>query len=93
MSKQKIRSEQLLLLREGNTLTRYPCDGIPENEFNEKNVDQIHSFQIISINADTNVMELIIDHSAFMYASPGDINHLFIKSHDLVDQKIWWMEV
>ncbi len=93
MAKQKIRSEQLLLLREGNTIIRYPCDGMPENEFNENNIDQINSFEIRSINPANNVMELIINHSVLMYASPGDVNHLFIKTHDLVSQKIWWVEV
>lgn len=93
MSKQKLTSEQLLLLREGNTITRFPCDGNPESEFNEDRTDQIHSFQIRSINPANDMMELIINHSTFMYASPGDINHLFIKSQDLVNQKIWWMEV
>lgn len=93
MSTQKVTSALLLLLKEGKTIIRYPCDGKPEDKFNEDNIGQIHSFKITSINSSTGIMELIIRHDPFMYASPGDINHLFIKSQDIVLQKIWWVEL
>lgn len=92
MSKQKITSDLLLLLRVGDIIFRFPCDGEPENEFDEDSVGRIHSFQIRSINTKNDMVELVIDHPFFMFPSPGDINRLFIKSYELVTQKIWWIE-
>ncbi|MGN7786486.1 hypothetical protein ACTJIJ_18280 [Niabella sp. 22666] len=93
MSTQKVTSALLLLLKEGNTIIRYPCEGKPVDQFDKDNISQIHAFKIESINSSTDMMELIIKHAPFMYASPGDINHLFIKSQDIVLQKIWWIEL
>lgn len=93
MSTQKVTSALLLLLKEGKTIIRYPCEGKPVDQFDEDNISQIQAFKIESINSSTDMMELIIKHAPFMYASPGDINHLFIKSQDIALQKIWWIEL
>jgi hypothetical protein len=84
--------EQLDQIRIGHIIRRFPRTGTPEQAFDESRITETDIFTIRSVNKSNNVMELVMTESAaVLFASPGDIGRLFIKSSDLLLQSRWWL--
>ncbi|GAB3416205.1 hypothetical protein [Niabella aquatica] len=92
MISKKITAAQVPLLRKGDIIKRFPSSGAPEEQFDEERKEDTDIFEICSINLQNDMIELITPgYARSMFSSPGDISHLFIKSHNLTEQGTWWI--
>ena len=84
--------KQLEMLRVGDILKKFPSKGEPLDIFDEERTNNIDTYIIRSTNSGTQMIELVMTGaSTYMFASPGEVGRLFIKAHELVEQKIWWI--
>lgn len=83
---------QVARLRAGDILKRFPSQGDPQDTFDEDRKKHIDTFEIRSINASNEMVELVMTgDSVHMFSSAGDIGRVFIKSYNLVEEKVWWV--
>jgi hypothetical protein len=84
---------QVALLREGDTIKRFPsnCSDIPTDKFDERRINNIDTYTIRSINTQNEMLGLVSITSEQVCASPGRVGRLFIKSCDLVAEDVWWV--
>ncbi|RYD56878.1 MAG: hypothetical protein EOP56_10835 [Sphingobacteriales bacterium] len=83
---------QTSLLRKGDIIQRFPTQGEPQNIFDESRPKHTDTFEIRSINRVNDMVELVMTgDSITMFSSAGDIGKVFIKSYDLIEQRVWWI--
>ena len=83
---------QIEMLRVGDILKKFPSKGDPQETFDEERAENTDTYVIRSTNTGTQMIELVMTGaSTYMFASPGEVGRLFIKSYELVEQKIWWI--
>ncbi|WP_157977335.1 hypothetical protein [Taibaiella helva] len=85
------KSSTVALSHEGDVLWMYPFNGDPEDFFNEQDKKRAEAYEIRLINHVNGMMTLLNPaDSRIMFAPPGEVGRLFIKSDHLVTQNIWW---
>ncbi|XZF14713.1 hypothetical protein ACTHGU_01105 [Chitinophagaceae bacterium MMS25-I14] len=83
---------QVAQLRIGDIVRRFPSGGSSENTLDETRPGHIDTFRILSINMKNEMVGLVMTgESAKIFSSPGNIGRLFIKSYNLIAEKIWWI--
>lgn len=83
--------KQIALLSQGDVIVRFPSYGDPVDIYDKEQKKYIDTFEIKSINKKYEMFELVMTGaSVSLFSSPGDIGRLFIKSHDLIKENIWW---
>jgi hypothetical protein len=86
--------EQVANLREGDIVKRFPsnCDDLPQDAFDEQRTRNIDTYTIRSINLKNDMVGLVSTTvTDQMFAAPGRIGRLFIKSQDLIAENVWWV--
>lgn len=84
--------EQVSLLSQGDIVIRYPNNGKQEEVFDEERKSDIETYEIRSINPVNQMIGLVMTKSSRpIFALPVEIGRLFIKSYDLVNEKVWWI--
>ncbi|RYD55548.1 MAG: hypothetical protein EOP56_15655 [Sphingobacteriales bacterium] len=79
-------------LRTGDIVKRFPTQGEPQDTFDESRKKHTDTFEIRSINASNEMVELVMTgESVHMFSSAGDIGRVFIKSYNLIEEKVWWV--
>jgi hypothetical protein len=83
---------QTALLRKGDIIQRFPTQGDPQETFDEGRQKHIDTFEIRSINRVNDMVELVMTgDSVHMFSKAGDIGRVFIKSYDLIEERVWWI--
>ena len=86
--------KQIALLIQGNVIVRFTSYGDPVDVYDKEQKKYIDTFEIRSINKKYEMFELVMTGaSVSLFSSPGDIGRLFIKSHDLIKENIWWQNM
>lgn len=84
---------QTAMLRIGDIIQRFPSQGDPQDTFDEGRQKHIDTFEIRSINLTNDMVELVmVGDSVHMFAKAGDVGRRFIKSYDLIEERIWWIK-
>lgn len=84
---------QVAGLQVGGILKRFPSQGTPENIFDEERPKDIDTYEIESINLPGEMIGLVMSGSSIsLFASPGRIGRLFIKTRHLLEQNLWWIQ-
>jgi hypothetical protein len=85
---------QIAALNVGGTIKRFPTnsDDKQEEVFDEKRIKSIDTFTIRDINPQTQMFSLVTTHDPFStFASSVNVGRLFIKTHDLISENVWWV--
>lgn len=83
---------QIAGLQVGDILKRFPSQGPPENVFDEERPKEIDTYEIQFINLPGEMIGLVMSgNSISLFASPGRIGRLFIKTDMMQEQNLWWI--
>lgn len=83
---------QINQLEVGRQITRFPCEGIPKELFDETRPSEIEIYDIKSSDVDHKVIGLVLAReSRIQFASPGDITKIFISPASLIKEGLWWI--
>lgn len=86
---------QIALLHVGDILQKFPvnCDDVSQDIFDESRTKHISRYEIRYINQLNGMFSLVTANSRTqMLAAPVDIGRLFIRSFDLITEKLWWIK-
>ncbi len=86
--------KQLDSLKKGDIIKRFPfnSDNGPQAIFDEMQTRHINTYEVLSIDQRKNIFSLIIaNHNEIAFASPVDIDRLFIAGKDLISDDVWWI--
>lgn len=83
---------QTAMLRQGDIIQRFPTQGAPQDIFDGARQKHIDTYEIRSINRVNDMVELVMTGaSVHMFSKAGDIGRVFIKSYDLIEERVWWI--
>lgn len=92
MNIKRITAEQVALLRKGDIIKRYTSKNNTEEILDGRGPKNMTDFEIRSINRESEMVGLVMtEASQDMFTWPGDVERLFIKSYNLVAEKVWWV--
>lgn len=92
MNIKRITAEQVALLRKGDIIKRYTSKNNTEEIPDGRGPKNMTDFEIRSINRESEMVGLVMtEASQDMFTWPGDVERLFIKSYNLVAEKVWWV--
>lgn len=86
--------EQVAQLRKGDIIKKYPASSnrAPEDLFDADRKEDINTYEVRSINPDNEIIGLVMaGDSLNLLPSPWEVGRLFIKSYNLVAEKVWWV--
>ena len=82
-------AQQVAQLLKGDVLLKCPLNSDPGNTDDKQYQKRIEAYEIRYINTDNEMVELVTTAgSRIMFASPGDIGRLFIKSGHLITENV-----
>jgi hypothetical protein len=84
---------QVALLREGDTVKRFPsnCNDVAQDKFDEQRTNNIDTYTIKRINPQNDMFWLVSSATQQMFATAGEIGRVSIKSQELVTESVWWV--
>ena len=86
--------EQIDLLIPGNVIVKFPSFGGPVDVYDKEQKKYIEYYEIRSIKYRNEVFELVMTgESVFACSLPGDIGRIFIKSHNIINERVWWQDI
>lgn len=87
-----INIDQVLALRIGDVIKRFPSRGDPRDVYDNDCVSLIDTYIIKSIQPHSNMIELVEAEGLLqLFGLPGTIGRLFIHKENLVKEKVWWL--
>lgn len=83
--------EQVALLRKGDIVKKCATNINAKTAPGQK--PKVDTYEVRSVNPGRQMIALVMtDDTQDLFSWPGDVNRLFIRSSNLISEKVWWFE-